>query len=87
MLMSIVWYSHICISIDLVILQAEMDSLVEQMEVERKTYEKTQEEQRIARERRLNAAATSIQALFRGHWYMCSVFCNDLHYHANIYKK
>lgn len=51
------------------VLQEEMDSLVEQMKVEREMCEKAQEEQKLVRERWMTAAATCIQTLFRG--YRC----------------
>jgi len=55
-----------------------MDNLVEQLKVERETYEKAQEEQKVVRERRMTAAAVVIQALFRGYWYDWFICCCHL---------
>jgi len=49
------------------ILQAEMDSLAEQMKLEREAFEKTQEEQKVVRERTMADAAVHIQTSFRAY--------------------
>ena len=45
--------------------------------MERETYEKAQEKQKVIRERRMTAAATHVQALFRGYWYDRFICCCD----------
>jgi len=44
-----------------------MDTIVEQMRVEREIYEKAQEEQKVNSQHRMTAAALYIQTLFRGY--------------------
>ena len=46
-----------------------MDSLVEQMKLECEVFQKSQEEQKVIRERRMKVAALRIQTSFRGYWY------------------
>jgi len=52
-----------------------MDSLVEQMKAEREMFEKTQEEQKVTRERMMPAAAVHIQTVFRGYRYDSFICC------------
>jgi len=56
-------------------LQAGMDKLVQQMKVEREMFEKTQEDQKVIRERQTTAAAVHIQTSFRGYWYDSVTCC------------
>lgn len=70
------------------VLQAEMDTLVEQMKIEREMYEKAQEEQEVIKKRWMTTAAICIQTHFRGYRYEnfniaidslhCSVFCSEV---------
>ena len=73
--LSIVLHYHICIKIYYALLQAEMDTIVEHLRVEREMYEKAQEEQKVNREHRMNAAALCIQTLFRGYKYDSLNYC------------
>ena len=49
--------------------------MVEQMKAEREVFEKTQEEQKVAREHVMTTAAVHIQSLFRGYWYDSFLYC------------
>jgi len=59
----------------LLTLQTEMDKLVEQMNVERITFEKAQEEQKATRAVWMTTAALRVQSLFRGYRYDRFYYC------------